>query len=220
MANSVNYKKAVLALNGVLQGEIDDYQQIIDETTDLLIAADGGALLLEKLGLKPHIIIGDMDSLDRNKLNYFREKGSRLLKYPVKKDETDAELALRYCSRQGLKIVSIIGSLGGRFDQQLANIYLLEYALKKGLNAIIQEPGLEMGLIDKEKVIKGKKDSWLSLIPLTERVERVYIKGCSYELSGEQLFRYRTRGISNKIVSNSALINIEGGLLLYIIKDS
>ena len=54
---------------------------------DLVIAADGGYLHTETLGLKPHIILGDFDSLG------YVPADSAV--YPVEKDDTDSMLAVR-----------------------------------------------------------------------------------------------------------------------------
>ena len=40
-------KKAVIALNGELNGSKEEYKKIIGEKDILFVAADGGALLLE-----------------------------------------------------------------------------------------------------------------------------------------------------------------------------
>jgi len=105
--------------------------------------------------------------------------------------------------------------MGGRFDQQLANVFLLEYAYHSKLRAMIKEPGLELGIIDQEKVFMNQKGAHLSLLPLKDKVEGVSINGCKYGLDQTSLLRYKTRGISNLIISNKASVSIEKGLLLY-----
>jgi len=55
--------KAVVALNGELKGNKEEYKKLIGEKDVLFVAADGGALLLESIGFLPDVIIGDFDSL-------------------------------------------------------------------------------------------------------------------------------------------------------------
>lgn len=209
-------EQVIIALNGQLQGRVEDYIPIIKREDSTFIAADGAALLLEKLGIVPDIILGDLDSLTDNKLLYYKKKNVEIIKYPVEKDETDGELALKYCLKKGLDTIIIIGARGGRLDQQLANIFLLEYAYYHGLTALIKEPDLEMGLIVNKKVFYNCDGECLSLIPLSKQVSGVSIKGCKYELNNEQLFRYKTRGISNLIIEESAEISLKEGLLIYL----
>ena len=158
----MSMNKVVIALNGELKGNRKEYKKLIGEKATLFIAADGGALLLESIGFFPDVIIGDLDSLTKEKYQFYEKMGIKILKYPDEKDETDGELALQYCGERGLNNIIIIGFTGGRWDQQLANIFLLEYAFRNGITALIKEPGLEIGIINKEKVFSQKKGANLS----------------------------------------------------------
>lgn len=208
-------KKAIIALNGELKGDREQYLSLLDRDS-FLIAADAGVLLFEELGLRADLILGDLDSLPAARREYYQNKGIKIMKYPVEKDETDGELALEYCKRNNLNDIEIIGSLGGRFDHQIANILLLEYGYQQQLSVKIIEPGMEMGLITGFKVFKDCQGEILSLIPLDNKVNEVSIKGCKYNLEKEDLYRFKSRGISNQISKNRAEISLEKGLLLYI----
>lgn len=211
--------KAVIALNGELKGNKEEYKKLIGEKDVLFVAADGGALLLESIGFLPDVIIGDFDSLTDLQCQHYEKMGAKIIKYTVEKDETDGELALQYCRESGFDNIIIIGFAGGRLDQQLANIFLLEYAFRNGMTAFIKEPGLEMGIIDREKVFFQKIGAGLSLIPLDEKVSGVTITGCKYLLEAGNLLRYKTRGISNIIEQEKAVITVEKGLLLYVLEQ-
>jgi len=209
--------KAVIALNGELKGNKEEYKKLIGGKDVLFVAADGGALLLESIGFLPDVIIGDFDSLTEVQYQRYQKMGIKIIKYPMEKDETDGELALQYCRERGFNNIIIVGFAGGRLDQQLTNIFLLEYAFRNGMTAFIKEPGLEIGIIEKEKVFFQKIGARFSLIPLDEKVSGVTIRGCKYSLEAESLLRYKTRGMSNIIEQEKALITIEKGLLLYVL---
>lgn len=209
---------ALLALNGELQDEPLTYKRLL-EGDMVRIAADGGALLLEAAGFKPDTVIGDLDSLSDDKITAYMEQGIEVIKYPVDKDETDAELALDLCQQRGHKSVIVTGTLGGRFDQQLANVFLLEYAIRLGLEATIREPGLQAGLVDDNITFSRRKGAGLSLLPLSGKVSGVTITGCKYTVEDITLKRWQTRGISNLITSERAEISNKEGLLLYIIRE-
>jgi len=211
--------KAVIALNGELKGNKEEYKKLIGKKDILFVAADGGALLLESIGFLPDVIVGDFDSLTEVQYQRYKKMGVKIIKYPVEKDEIDGELALQYCKERGLDDIIIIGFAGGRLDQQLANIFLLEYAFRNGITAFIKEPGLEIGIIKREKVFFQKIGAGLSLIPLDEEVTGVTITGCKYLLEAGNLLRYETRGISNIIEQKKAAITVEKGLLLYVLNQ-
>jgi thiamine pyrophosphokinase len=59
----------------------------------------------------------------------------------------------------------------------------------------------------------------LSLIPLDEKVTGVTVTGCKYLLESGNLSRHKTRGISNIIEQEKAVITVENGLLLYVLNQ-
>jgi len=215
----MSIKKVVVVLNGELKGNKEGYKKLIGGKDVFFIAADGGALLLESIGFLPDVIIGDFDSLTKAQYQRYEKLGAKIIKCPVEKGETDGELALQYCQERGFNNITIIGFAGGRLDQQLANIFLLEYAFRNGMTAFIKEPGLEMGIIEREKIFFRKIGAGLSLIPLDEKVSGVTITGCKYSLEAGSLLRYKTRGISNIIEQEKAVITVENGLLSYVLNN-
>ena len=215
----MSIKKVVVVLNGELKGNKEGYKKLIGGKDVFFIAADGGALLLESIGFLPDVIIGDFDSLTKAQYQRYEKLGAKIIKCPVEKGETDGELALQYCQERGFNNIIIIGFAGGRLDQQLANIFLLEYAFRNGMTAFIKEPGLEMGIIEREKIFFRKIGAGLSLIPLDEKVSGVTITGCKYSLEAGSLLRYKTRGISNIIEQEKAVITVENGLLSYVLNN-
>ncbi len=89
---------------------------------DYRIAVDGGLRHLRGLGLQPHLLVGDFDSISAAELESCREEGAEVLRYPSQKDQTDLELALdaaltrvtgnRDCFRVGRQVGPHFGQLG------------------------------------------------------------------------------------------------------------
>jgi thiamine pyrophosphokinase len=211
--------KALIVLNGKFNLSEEELKEI-SKNKDIkqIIAVDGGTEVLKKHCLIPDCIIGDLDSISDDTLNYFKDKGVKINKYPAEKDETDSELAVNYCKKNNLEELIITGALGGRIDQELANLNLLEYIKLKKMNAKIIDKNIEISIIDKEKRFIDKKQYRLSLIPQTSVVKNTSISGCKYNLNNKDLFRHKTRGISNLIVEKRAEVSIEKGLLIYILE--
>ena len=190
-------------------------QEIIS-ISDLLVAADGGLRLALSLGVIPHIIIGDLDSASKDDLDQARKQGSELELFPRDKDETDLELALRYVIDAGCDIIRIIGGLGGRSDQTLANLLLLaDPALRD--KDIRLDDGLEEAFVIHDRVeIEGSPGDTLSLLPLDGPCGGIRTDGLRFPLRGETLLPYRTRGISNAMTGSRATVTLEKGMLLCI----
>ena len=80
----------------------------------LIICCDGGARHLWKTGIKPDVIIGDMDSIEPDHLASYSKQGVKIIKYPVNKDFTDTELALDYALGLKPEAIFIWGALRRR----------------------------------------------------------------------------------------------------------
>lgn len=212
-------QNALIVLNGQFNLTGKELKQIIkNENIKKVIAVDGGAEILKKMSLIPDSIIGDLDSISDETLNFFKDKNVEINKYPAEKNETDSELAIDYCKKNNIEKLILIAALGGRIDQELANINLLEYIKTKNLNAKIIDKNIEISIIEKNKKFIDKKKYRLSLIPQTSLVKKASISGCKYNLDNKNLYRHKTRGISNLIVEKEAVVTIEKGLLIYILE--
>jgi thiamine pyrophosphokinase len=183
---------------------------------DALFAADGGQRHLAKMGLRPVRVIGDMDSIAPDELTRLEEAGVRLERYPVDKDETDLELAIRRVVQEGYRTLRIAGGLGGRLDQTLGNLFLLQQPELSGLDIRFEDGSEEVFLIRQQGEITGAPGDTVSLLPLNVPAQGVTTVGLKYPLQNETLYPDKTRGISNVMLAEMAVVTIESGLLICI----
>jgi thiamine pyrophosphokinase len=209
--------RAVIFANGVLKG----HQSVVEllQPDDLIIAADGGAKHCEKLDIKPKVLIGDLDSISKQGLAHWRKAGTEIIQHDPDKDETDLELALLYAKENSVQEVLILGGLGGRWDQTFANLLLPAYEKMSGLSITFWVRGVWLYLVDGEKIILGCSGQTISLIPIGGDVEGVSTQGLKWSLDGETLYLGATRGVSNVIVADQAVVSVRQGLLLCVISD-
>lgn len=181
----------------------------------LTICCDGGIRHLDKLNIKPDVIIGDMDSAAAVSIEGYKTGGVKILKYPPSKDDTDTQLALEYALGLKPEAIEIWGALGGRIDHSLANLFLLG----------LEKEGIKIRLIDEycEAFIAGKAAAFneaigqtVSLIALSPQVTGISLHGFQYPLDNAILEMNKPRGISNVITAAPATINVGSGNLLVI----
>jgi thiamine pyrophosphokinase len=186
---------------------------------DLLIAADGGAAQMQALNLLPKAAIGDFDSLDPASLKALEIAGVEILVFPSKKDLTDLELALQYAQSQGIKDILILGALGNRWDQTLANLLLPAASAYEDLYIRLLDGNQELTLIQAGQTLRleGQAGDTLSLIPLAGDATGITTQGLKYPLNGEPLSFGNTRGVSNVLLGDSASITLEKGMLLCVL---
>jgi len=182
-----------------------------------IIAADGGADFLLSQDIIPQVLIGDLDSISDNSLDELKKK-TKILQFPKEKDKTDSELALDYCIDEQYDSVTMVNAVNGRFEHSLVNIFLIENFVKKGLSLYFINKDNEIFVIQGsgEIELSSRKDSEISLIPLTEQVKVESITGFKYPLQNEVLFRAHTRGISNVAQGEKISVKISTGILLIV----
>lgn len=181
---------------------------------DVLIAADGGAGHLRGMGLTPHVLIGDLDSLTSEQVATLQQSGVHILRFPPEKDETDLELALRFAVDQGCTVLRILGGLGNRIDHTLANLFLLDLPILRQLDARLDDGREEVFLIRSSAEIIGAPGETVSLLPLGQAASGVVTEGLRYPLRGETLQPERSRGVSNELVAGRASVRLEHGTLI------
>lgn len=202
----------------ISNGDIKDYNfyEKLLKDADMVICADGGANHAYRMKLKPHLIVGDLDSIKEEVLEFYEKEGVRIEKYPPMKDETDTQLAMLKAIELGATDVTFIGVIGERFDHSYANLSLLLYLLNRNIKGKIVNEMNEIYLINKFIEVEGKKGELLSLLPYSKEVKGIYTKGLFYGLSGQSMDLEMPYGISNVFTEDKATIEIEEGLLLVI----
>lgn len=199
-------------------GHVKDYTslKVYVKDVDFIICADSGTHHALKMGIKPDLIIGDLDSINSEALAKVKEMGITVDKYPPEKDYTDTDLALRIAYEKGASEAILIGGIGSRPDHSLANILLTVQFNNMGLKVKLVGENWEIFLIDKKAEILGKKGDLLSLIPISPQVTGVTTYGLYYSLQKDTLYLGQALGISNIFIKEKAVISIESGLLLAI----
>lgn len=210
--------RAVIVANGMIEDE--EGAKATAAGASMLICADGGAHHVLRWGLRPHAVIGDMDSLDEEALHRLEAAGAVLLRYPSRKDETDLELALDYAVRQGADEIFILGALGGRWDHTVANILLLTWSRLEGREVQIIAGQERLFLVRRQVTLHGAAGDIVSLLPLSPVVEGIVTSGLEYPLRGEPLYMGPSRGVSNVMLGPEASITIESGWLLVVHRQS
>jgi thiamine pyrophosphokinase len=189
-------------------------RSIVLEPDDLVIAADGGTHHCLGLGIRPQVVIGDLDSVRDDELEALSAQGTEIITYPRRKDFTDLELALLEAQKRGADRVLVLAGLGKRWDQSLANILLpaafadLQISLVDGRQELhFLHPGEPFE-------ISGQPGDTVSLIPLGGDAHGITTHGLEYPLYAESLQLGSTRGISNVLLEEHASVRLGEGMLL------
>ncbi len=191
----------------VLNGSFD--KNFLVQTAKIysfILAADGGANKCLKAGIKPNIVVGDLDSITTK--NKTLLKG--FLKQIPRQDNSDFEKALDYLKTLKPKQVDIIFSWGGRFDFCFSNFLAASNYLKYfDIRFLLQ--GADVYLLSKGAKIKAQKGARVSIIPL-EEIKNITTSNLVFPLKNETL-KIGQRGLSN-IAKGNFSVNFKCGKLL------
>ncbi len=199
---------------------ISDASAAIAMECDSIICADSGADFAIRHNLPIAKVMGDLDSISEEGKSILSSRQIPVELFPVEKDMTDTELALRSIALDD-EIV-LICSLMGRIDHVTANVNLVSKLRQEGrkitatdgVTDIIPLAGndsiLLSGLADSDKLA-------VSLIPMCENVKGVTTDGLYYRLENADLTWGSTFSNSNKMSPDSKQLGVsikEGKLIV------
>ncbi len=191
-------------------GEVSEKIKPLLPENAYVICADGGFRHMDKLGLTPDIVIGDMDSVKADL------HGEKTIVYPVRKDFTDSEIAVNYAIDNGFSDLVLIGFTGTRTDHTLTNLFLLKGISERGARAEIIDEHNVIRYAEKENIIRGKKGDIVSIIPIGGDVSGITTEGLDYPLFSETLEFGKGRGVSNVMTGDECRITVKNGSALII----
>ena len=212
-------KKYVIFLNGEYKYSQEFMDKLVSENA-VCFYADGGANFAFKYGKMPEVIIGDLDSIEKKVLEYYKNKNILIKKFPKDKDFTDFELILKEINKISenknfVEKIFVVGGLGKRIDMTLSNLFIME----KYKNLVFLQENEEIFYAEKSFVLKNKKEYEFSIIPISEKVEKLTLKGFKFETDKIDVKRESSRLVSNVILENEASVEFESGKMIIILKN-
>ena len=148
--------------------------------------------------------------------------GAQVIRHPVRKDQTDLELALDLAIGDGADDILILAALGGRWDQTLANVLLLA---RRGLDSVrvrLADGKQQITLLrgPGQIALDGQPGDTVSLIPIGGDAWGVTTIGLEYPLSNGTLRFGSTLGISNALLEAQATVTLKEGFLICVLISS
>ena len=196
-----------------------------DRVTSLLpadayvVAADGGLDVALAAGLTPDVLIGDLDSVSDDGLDWADENAT-IERHPADKDHTDTELALRHAVERRPRRITMVGG-GGRLDHTIAALGAL------GAPHLTSIPELDAWWGGQHvDVVHGparrrlqlEPGSTLSLIVFGRHCQRVRLDGVRWPLRDAQIATTVGVGVSNEVTAEDGVVSLslsEGVLTVF-----
>jgi thiamine pyrophosphokinase len=192
--------KSILCLNGDLP-ELEFFQ-----CKKTIVATDGAANSLQKIGIKPDVIIGDLDSIERT--NHYDSK----IIYLPDQSQSDFQKAMTYLRQNNLLPTIICGVNGGFIDHILNNInIILEnnciFYVPPILGQVLKSPStLNLNLAINTKI---------SLLGIPSA--KIKTLGLKWEINEERLEFPGHNSCFNRNILNEVSIEVLTGSLLVLV---
>ncbi|MCY3734353.1 MAG: thiamine diphosphokinase [Chloroflexi bacterium] len=201
-----------------LAGEIHD-SLLVRSALDgagLIVAADSGANRLRQLGILPHVVIGDLDSLRGDDLFNLKAVGVEFEPHPDPEQRTDGDVAIEYALRRGATQLIIVGLFGGpRYDHEVANLYLLMHPSLRQIPAWTVDGWTALTVLNGDGISQahfhGEVGDYVTITAVSERVEGITTVGLKWPLSNATFTRGLNEGTSNELINDRAMIQIAKG---------
>ncbi|MBQ3052883.1 MAG: thiamine diphosphokinase [Clostridia bacterium] len=191
---------------GACEGMPEKFQP---NSNDLIIAADGGMNILNKLKVSPCILLGDFDSLSE-KICFDGE----IVRYPAKKDDTDTMLAIKTGLERGYKKFVLYGCTGGRLDHTIANIQALNYIAENNALGYLCGDDFTVTVIKEGKIeFDPKAKGNISVFSLSNTSE-VTIEGLLYNIKDTKISNSNPLGVSNEFIGQKSQITVNRGTVI------
>lgn len=190
----------------------------------IIVALDGAANTLLNLGIKPHIILGDFDSINTEKAlpqvaishlktPYYNSQAIRIVPAPDQ-NNTDLTKGIRYCDQEGAQSIAIICATGRRLDHHEANLRSLykEYRAKRPLIIHGEEQSVRL-LRDEAFSFSGEIGDKFGAVAYPEA--EISSEGLRYELKDFPLKFALSDSTCNELQSNKVNLTVRGNALIF-----
>ena len=192
----------------------------------VIISCDGGTDFLASHGIIPDMVVGDLDSITENGLEYIRANNIFVEKYPVEKDATDTEIAI---GKTGNDRTVLVCPVSGRIDHVLSNFQIVLKQRSLGKNIVLTDGMTYCYPLTGEDRVEIDVSSYgenaaVSLVPWDFgcAVTGVTTEGLYYPLENASLSAGSSFSFSNHPASKASKIgvSIRSGMLMVVVTNA
>jgi len=179
-----------------------------------LMCADGGANAARKMSLLPDYIIGDLDSVSPETLNFYSAK-TEIIKIK-RQNDTDVEKCIKTAVKKKIYDIILTGVTGDRLDHTFCNLGIVLKFQKLANLKIIAENSL-LAPYTGSVIINTQPGETFSLYGF-DRKTRIKSQGLFYPLNNIPLPFGEQESTSNVASGAQVKLNITGGSI-FVIRD-
>ena len=190
----------------------------------IVIAADSGLDHAVAAGLRPSVLVGDLDSISASGRMWAYARGVEIHEHPTDKDATDTEIAISRALevpdvRQLLVIGGVDESGERRLDHLLATILARGHQSLAELGsvlAVLGDTGFSMLHPGRHSVLDVEPGQLFSLLALHGACSGVTVTGARWPLFDAAFTGTEARGVSNEAGDRTEVL-VTAGVLTVVV---
>ncbi len=166
-----------------------------------IIAADSGLDHAVAAGLRPTVLVGDLDSISAHGKMWAYAHELEIDEHPVDKGSTDTELAMLRAAETDAENLLVFGAIGDRFDHALGTISALGNPVLARFQSIrlqLDETAVHVVHAGRSITLDLPQGSLFSLLALHGACAGVDVTGARWPLADAALDTWSTLGVSNE----------------------
>ncbi len=184
-----------------------------------IVAADSGLDHAVAAGVRPTILVGDLDSISAHGKMWAYAHELEIDQHPVDKSATDTELALVRAAATDATELLVFGAVGDRFDHALGTITALGNPALARFDAIrlaLGETSVHIMHPGRSVTIDLPQYTVFSLLALHGQCNGVQVTGARWPLTDATLEPFSTLGVSNETTALLHVAVVDGILTLVV----
>ncbi len=185
---------------------------------DFVMVADAGYETAMKAGLNIDLFVGDCDSIsDKTSI-----KKCKKIILSTEKDDTDTLFCAKQAIEMGFDEVCILCALSGRYDHMLANLSVLLYLERNGIQALAEDISCKLWVkqAGSRLSLKEKSGCVVSVLPFACESCTLSGSGFKYNIKNTEFLAHTSLGVSNEVVENTANLNVCDGCTCIILNKN
>lgn len=185
---------------------------LLDQAT-VRIACDGAVEALDKRGLLPTAVVGDLDSIPPA----LRQRYADRIHQVIDQEINDLTKAVRFAQEAGCRELLILGATGLREDHTLGNLSLLmDYAPHFDRIEILSDYGLFTPLL-RSATLESRPGQQVSLFSLAPGGE-ITTSGLRWEITRRQLTAW-WQGTLNEALGDTFTLTLSEGARVLVYRE-
>jgi thiamine pyrophosphokinase len=206
-------KKCIILANGTPPAK-RTLDFLISQGYNTLFCADGGANSAFKYNLIPDTIIGDLDSIDKKVLSFYKNK-CKIIQIK-RQNDTDLEKCLKYAILKKYEEAVVLGATGDRLDHSFCNLGIVLKFYNKIRIKIIHQKSM-LCAYSKDVELLTVKGETISLYGFDQKT-KITSTGLKYSLNNTALPFGKKESTSNVALGNKIKLRIRNGKI-FVVRD-